>query len=60
MDTSDLRTAAAECAEYLASTVTADWTVPIPDMEWTVAQAVAHLSDTLLWYATDFVAGPVG
>jgi hypothetical protein len=28
-------------------------------MEWTVAQAVAHICDGLLWYATDFVAGPV-
>jgi hypothetical protein len=28
-------------------------------MEWTVGQAVAHICDGLLWYATDFVAGPV-
>ncbi len=59
MDTSDLRAVAGECAEYLDSTVAADWTTPIPDMEWTVAQAVAHVCDTVLWYATDFVAGPV-
>jgi hypothetical protein len=37
----------------------ADWTVSIPDMTWTVGQAVAHICDGLLWYATDFVAGPV-
>jgi uncharacterized protein (TIGR03083 family) len=27
-------------------------------LDWTVGQTVAHVSDTLLWYATDFVAGP--
>ncbi|PRY42696.1 maleylpyruvate isomerase N-terminal domain-containing protein [Umezawaea tangerina] len=58
MDTTDLRAAASECATHLGALVAADWTTPIPDMEWTVAQAVAHVCDTVLWYATDFAAGP--
>lgn len=58
MDTSDLRAVAAECADYLTSVADEDWTVRIPGLEWTAAQAVAHISDGLLWYATDFVAGP--
>lgn len=58
MDTSDLRAVAAECADYLAPMAGEDWTARIPGLEWTVAQAVAHISDGLLWYATDFVAGP--
>jgi uncharacterized protein (TIGR03083 family) len=59
VDTADLRTAAAACADYLRAWVAADWTVPIPAMDWTVGQAVAHIGDGLLWYATDFVGGPV-
>ncbi|MCS7482567.1 maleylpyruvate isomerase N-terminal domain-containing protein [Umezawaea endophytica] len=57
MDTTDLRAAAAECAAFLDTTTAADWTTPIPGMEWTAAKAVAHISDCLLWYAADFVAG---
>jgi mycothiol maleylpyruvate isomerase-like protein len=58
VDTSDLRAAAASCSAYLGSATTADWTTPVPGLEWTVGQTVAHISTTLLWYATDFTAGP--
>ncbi|HWO64286.1 MAG TPA: maleylpyruvate isomerase N-terminal domain-containing protein [Umezawaea sp.] len=58
MDTTDLRAVAAECAEFLGGAEASDWTVTIPGMEWSVSKAVAHISDCLLWYATDFVAGP--
>jgi hypothetical protein len=27
-------------------------------MDWTVAQAVAHIGEVLLWYATELAAGP--
>jgi hypothetical protein len=57
MDTGDLRATAAECASYLRASTSADWTVPIHGMPWTVGQAVAHICDGLLWHATDFVAG---
>jgi uncharacterized protein (TIGR03083 family) len=59
VDTTDLRAVAAECADFLGSATGSDWTAPVPGMEWTVARAVAHTSDCLLWYAADFVAGPV-
>jgi hypothetical protein len=39
-------------------TVDRDWTRRIQDLEWTVAQAVAHIGESLLWYATDLAAGP--
>jgi uncharacterized protein (TIGR03083 family) len=50
--------AANECRAFLGGTLDRDWTRPIPDMDWTVAQAVAHIGESLLWYATDLAAGP--
>ena len=50
--------AAGECQAFLGAAVERDWTRRIPDMEWTVAQAVAHIAEGLLWYATDLAAGP--
>lgn len=36
----------------------AGWSTPIPGMEWTVAEAVAHMALAPLWYAVDLSAGP--
>jgi uncharacterized protein (TIGR03083 family) len=58
MDADDLTSAVAECAVFLEGRVDADWQAPVPDMDWTVAQVVAHVSDCLMWYANDFAAGP--
>ncbi|MBB5955506.1 uncharacterized protein (TIGR03083 family) [Saccharothrix tamanrassetensis] len=58
MDADDLTRAADECAAFLGGAVDADWTVAVPDLDWTVAQTVAHVGDVLLWYATEFAAGP--
>ena len=57
MDATDVLAAAEQCAQFLASTVTADWTAPIPDMDWSVAQAVAHAAEAPLWYTFDLTAG---
>ncbi|ACZ86151.1 maleylpyruvate isomerase N-terminal domain-containing protein [Streptosporangium roseum] len=57
MDANTVLQTAAECRSFLESGSDRDWEKGIPGMEWTVAQAVAHISDTLLWYATDFAAG---
>ena len=34
-----------------------DWTRPIPEMDWTVAEAVSHMAEGTLWYASDLAAG---
>lgn len=52
-----VRQTAAECAGYLEGLVGADWSRRIPGMDWTVAQAVAHMSEALVWYAADLSAG---
>jgi uncharacterized protein (TIGR03083 family) len=57
MDADMVLRAAGECQALLGGAVEEDWTRRIPGMEWTVAQAVAHTCDGLLWYATDFTAG---
>jgi uncharacterized protein (TIGR03083 family) len=57
MDGSGVLRAAAECREFLGGAVDRDWTRPLPGMDWTVAETVAHVCATLLWYSTDFTAG---
>jgi hypothetical protein len=57
MDATDVRAAAKQCAHFLSAAVTADWSAPIPDMAWSVAQAVAHAAEGPLWYAFDLSAG---
>jgi hypothetical protein len=58
VDGGEVLRAASECQAFLGGTVERDWTRPIPGMEWTVAEAVAHIPEGLLWYATDLAAGP--
>lgn len=58
MDGGTVLRAASECQAFLGGTLDRDWTRPIPGMDWTVARAVAHIGEDLLWYATDFAAGP--
>jgi hypothetical protein len=49
MDGHHLLEAAGECQALLAAAVDRDWTRPIPEMEWTVAQAVTHMAEGTLW-----------
>ena len=53
----DVRRAAAFCDEALRAHVDRDWSDPVPDLEFTVAGVVAHISIGLLWYAVDLSAG---
>jgi Mycothiol maleylpyruvate isomerase N-terminal domain len=53
----DVLEAAGECRTLLGAAVDRDWTQPIPEMDWTVAQAVIHIAEGTLWYATDLAAG---
>jgi uncharacterized protein (TIGR03083 family) len=57
MDGSVVLRTAEECREFLNSVEDQDWTTPIPGMDWTVGRVVAHISECLLWYSTDLVAG---
>jgi len=57
MDGSNLLQSARVSATFLHSTLDLDWDRPIPDMTWSVREVVAHISDVLLWYATDLSAG---
>ncbi|RJL23080.1 hypothetical protein D5H75_33895 [Bailinhaonella thermotolerans] len=58
MDGSTVLRTAGECARFLHSISDRAWTtVPIPGLDWTVAQVVAHIGECLLWYSTDLVAG---
>jgi hypothetical protein len=50
--------AAGECQALLGTAVDRDWRRQVPDMDWTVAETVAHIAEGLLWYATDLAAGP--
>ncbi|MFT7839959.1 maleylpyruvate isomerase N-terminal domain-containing protein [Saccharothrix sp. BKS2] len=59
MDAKDVTEVAAHCAAFLDGVVEADWAAVVPGMGWTVAATAAHVSDCLLWYATDLAAGPV-
>ncbi len=57
MNATDVLAAAAQCERFLEQAVDAGWGARIPDMEWTVAHAVAHAANVLLWYAFDLSAG---
>src|SRR5579862_6588706 len=58
LDAAILRRCAEHCASFLDGSVDASWTVPIPDMTWSVAETVAHMAQALLFYSSDFAAGP--
>ena len=58
VDGGELLRAAGGCRAFLGAAAELDWSRPVPGMDWTVAQTVAHLAETLLWYATDLAAGP--
>lgn len=58
LDERDVVDVAERCAAFLVGVSDADWTAVVPEMDWTVAKTVAHVSNTLLWYSTDLSAGP--
>lgn len=59
MDGSNLRQAARASTSFLTSVVEEDWDRAIPEMTWSVRKVVAHISEVLLWYATDLSAGTI-
>jgi hypothetical protein len=59
VDADDVRLGAAACRSALSPTLELDWTIPAGDLNLAVCEVVAHIADTLLWYAADLAAGPV-
>jgi uncharacterized protein (TIGR03083 family) len=58
MQGSDVRAAAEAAIEFLNPQVAQDWSVPLPDLDFTVASVVAHAANSALWYAVDYTTGP--
>lgn len=56
MDATDVRRASTAVADMLASGIECDWTVVVPHLTWTIAETVAHIAETLLWYSIDLAA----
>jgi hypothetical protein len=57
IDGDDVLAAASACHGFLASAVAADWSVPVPDLDFTVASVVAHAVNGPLWYLLDLWTG---
>ena len=53
----DVRAAADLCARVLEPALGADWSVPVPGLEFTVAAVVAHAAESPLWYSVDLWSG---
>ena len=53
----DVLAAAGACGTFLRDHGDGDWTVPVPDLDMTVAEVVAHAAEGPLWYAIDLAAG---
>lgn len=56
IDATTVRRCGETCAGFLAGQTHADWSVTIPDMTMTVAEAVRHAANCCLWYAVDLSA----
>lgn len=54
----DVLAAAGECRRLLEPALAADWDVPVPGLDFTVASVVAHAVNGPLWYAVDLWGGP--
>lgn len=52
----DVIATADACAEFLRSGADRPWNVPVPDLDWNVAETVAHAAEGCLWYAIDLAA----
>jgi len=51
-----VRSADSVC-RLLTSQIDADWGVPVPDLDFTVAGVVAHAATAMLWYSVDLWSG---
>jgi uncharacterized protein (TIGR03083 family) len=53
----DVVAAADRCRQLLEPMLSADWAVPVPGLEFTVAGVVAHVAGAALWYSVDMWSG---
>jgi hypothetical protein len=53
----EVRQAAAVCTPALRPHLAADWSAPVPGLDFTVSSVVAHAAMGPLWYALDLWAG---
>jgi uncharacterized protein (TIGR03083 family) len=53
----DVLAAADVCRRTLDPVLTADWSVPVPGLDFTVAAVVAHAAEAPLWYSVDMWSG---
>ena len=58
VEAEDVLAAAAVCLDLLESVRDADWSGPVPGLDFTVAGVVAHAANGPLWYAFDLWSGP--
>ena len=54
----DVLAAAELCRATLEPALAADWAVPVPGLDFTVASVVAHAAEAPLWYSLDLWSGP--
>jgi uncharacterized protein (TIGR03083 family) len=53
----DVLAAAGACHDFLQQAADADWSAPVPGLDFTVASVVAHAANGPLWYALDLWSG---
>ena len=53
----DVLAAAELCERILEPALGADWDVPVPELDFTVASVVAHAAESPLWYSVDMWSG---
>jgi uncharacterized protein (TIGR03083 family) len=58
MHGADVRAAAAAALGFLEPLSGQDWSVRLPDLDFTAASVVAHTANGVLWYAIDYTTGP--
>lgn len=58
MNGDDIRAAAGQAIAFLEPLAGRDWSVPLPDLDFTVASVTAHAASSALWYAVDYTTGP--
>jgi hypothetical protein len=53
----DVRAASELCRQLLEPALSADWSAPVPDLDFTVSGVIGHASQAALWYPVDMWSG---